>query len=264
MTTINTLLAKLKVRKEALKEIKELSKRGEYIFVIHYSCESFYALKEGQTPRITSIAVRGYKSGQTQSFSIHKVAELKQISPDKIEENYNDLEKIMLEEFFDYLDKHKQHYWVHWNMRDVNYGFQSLEHRFRILGGDPKFLEDSHKFDLAKKVEALWGNDYIGHPRLEKLTKVNGISEKGFLNGEEEAKAFNNKEFVKLHQSTLRKVEILSSILERVFEDTLKTDVKPFNHFLLRLADIVELVGENFIFKSIVILLVVVELFRLF
>ena len=65
MTTINILLAKLRLRKEAIKDIKELSKRDEYILIIHYSCESFYELKEGQTPRITSIAVKNYKSGQT-------------------------------------------------------------------------------------------------------------------------------------------------------------------------------------------------------
>ncbi len=32
---------------------------------IHYSCESFYDRPEGQSPRITSIAIRLLDSGQT-------------------------------------------------------------------------------------------------------------------------------------------------------------------------------------------------------
>ena len=263
MTTINILLAKLRLRKEAIKDIKELSKRDEYILIIHYSCESFYELKEGQTPRITSIAVKNYKSGQTKSFSIHKVAELEKVAFDKIEENYNDLEKLMLKEFFEYLSRHKQHYWIHWNMRDINYGFQALEHRFEILEGLPNYFEDSHKFDLSRKIIALWGADYIEDPRLEKLAEKNNLFRKDFMKGKEEAMAFNNKEFVKLHQSTLRKVDILGNILEKVFEDTLKTNITNFNYFMLRLADMVELIGESFLFKMTLIILAFVEIFRL-
>jgi hypothetical protein len=263
MTVINTLLAKLKARKDALKEIEELSRRKEYVFLIHYSCESFYELKEGQTPRITSIAVRNYKSGQTQSFSIHKVAELEKVAFDEIEKNYNDLEKVMLKEFFEYLGRHKQHYWIHWNMRNINYGFQALEHRFGILGGSPDYLEDSHKFDLSRKIISLWGSDYIDDPRLEKLAEKNSFFRKDFLKGKEEAKAFNDKEFVKLHQSTLRKVDIMSNILETVFEDTLKTNISLFNYLMLRSVDIIESIMENFIFKLIVIILAITQFLNL-
>ena len=47
------------------------------VWVIHYSCESFYDPPEGRSPRITSIALRKLDSAQTVSFSIHKVAEIK-------------------------------------------------------------------------------------------------------------------------------------------------------------------------------------------
>lgn len=39
------------------------------VWVVHYSCESFYDRPNGASPRITAIAVRKLDSGQTVSFS---------------------------------------------------------------------------------------------------------------------------------------------------------------------------------------------------
>ena len=44
------------------------------------------------------------------------------------------------------------------------------------------------------------------------------------LNDKEESIAFNSKEFIKLYQSTLGKIDILSSLLERVLDESLKTN----------------------------------------
>lgn len=68
---------RIKKRKDALQQLNELVQRDEYLLIIHYSCESFYNITDGRSPRITSIAVRYYRTGQTISFSIHKVAEKK-------------------------------------------------------------------------------------------------------------------------------------------------------------------------------------------
>ena len=42
------------------------------------------------------------------------------------------------------------------------------------------------------------------------------------LNDKEEFIAFNSKEFIKLYQSTLGKIDILSSLLEGVLDELLK------------------------------------------
>ncbi len=73
-------------------------------------------------------------------------------------------------------------------------------------------------------VTAIYGIGYIGHPRLEKLVEKNKITNRDFLSGADEAQAFINKEYVKLHQSTLRKVDILANIVERIDNQTLKTN----------------------------------------
>lgn len=221
-----TEIEKRRRRKQALKQLEDLSRQEEHVLLVHYSCESFYDCPEGRTPRVTSIAVRNYSSGQTVSFSIHKIAEIQGIPFGEIEQNYNQLEKEMLDEFFAYMRERMTHKWVHWNMRDINFGFPTLEHRHRVLGGEPVILEDEKKIDLARLLVAIYGTGYIGHPRLESLIKKNKITDLGFLTGKEEADAFDEKDYVKLHQSTLRKVDAFGNILGRTLDGSLKTDAE--------------------------------------
>ena len=197
------------------------------IWVIHYSCESFYDPPEGRSPRITSIALRKLDSAQTVSFSIHKVAEIKGISLFDISKYYDCLEKEMLHNFYGHLKNFQQMRFLHWNMRDSNYGFHAIEHRFRVLGGNNNDLypvDDKSKTDLARLLIDIYGSRYIGHPRLEKLLEKNDISRLDFLAGSQEAEAFESKEFVDLHRSTLRKVDVIANIAGRAHNRSLKTN----------------------------------------
>lgn len=212
--------------KKARNIFSQISNNPENYLIIHYSCESFYDITDGHTPRITSIAVYDYASGQTDSFSMHKVAEKKHISIDDIELHYDNLELTMIEEFFAYADRHSNYYWIHWNMRDINYGFKTLEHRFSVLGGKPFIIPDNRKIDLARTLVQCYGVNYAPHPRMEKLLKQNNIRAKDYLSCQEEADAFTNKEYVKLHMSTLRKVDVFANILNRAINNTLKVNSK--------------------------------------
>ena len=197
------------------------------VWVIHYSCESFYDRPEGRSPRITSIALRKLDTAQTISFSIHKVAETRKVPFSDINECYDCLEREMLQNFYGHLRNFQQTQYLHWNMRDLNYGFQAIEHRFRVLANnsdEPYVVEDNKKMDLARLLIDIYGIRYIGHPRLETLLEKNSISRLGFLTGAEEAKAFEDKEFVALHQSTLRKVDVIANIAERAHDRSLKTN----------------------------------------
>ncbi len=131
---MSSLSFRIKKRRKALETINGFANNSSNLLIIHYSCESFYDIKDGKTPRITSIAVRYYGTGQTKSFSIHKIAERKGLNLQQIEERYDNLEKDMLTEFFQFIKDHKNYNWMHWNMRDINYGFEALENRFAVLG----------------------------------------------------------------------------------------------------------------------------------
>lgn len=211
---------------EARKIFKEIDTNPQNYLIIHYSCESFYDIKDGHTPRVTSIAVYDYATAQTESFSIHKMAEKNHIKIDDIEHHYDELERAMLDEFFEFAKEHKTYFWIHWNMRDINYGFKAIEHRYSVLGGNPYKIPDSNKIDLARQLINCYGVGYAGHPRMEKLLEQNNIKAKDYLNGQQEADAFDNHEYVKLHMSTLRKVDVFANILNRAINSTLKVNSK--------------------------------------
>lgn len=237
---------RLRRRHEAKQTLAKLLDNPENVVIVHYSCESFYDRPDGSSPRITSIAVRNLGTGQTTSFSIHQLAERdRQLRIEEIDANYDELEKKMLKEFYEYAAKHANHWWLHWNMRDINYGFAALEHRCKVLGGKPSEIHESRRCDLARLLVGLYGVGYIGHPRLANLVALNHITDLAFLNGEEESQAFVNKEYVKLHQSTLRKVDIFANIVGRIADGTLKTNARFKEIYGGNVAYIFELLREH-------------------
>ena len=239
-------------RREAKGQLAQLYDHPQNVLTIHYSCESFYDRPDGSSPRITSIAVRNLSSGLTSSFSIHQVAERdKKLNPEEIYTNYDVYERQMLDEFYDFVDRHKHCSWLHWNMRDINYGFAALAHRSQVLGGKSVDIPDTNLVDLARLLVGIYGVGYIGHPRLERLVEKNKITSLNFLSGKDEAQAFDQKAYVKLHQSTLRKVDILANIAERTVDGTLKTNARRKDIYGSNIAYAMELIKEHWIFVLI-------------
>ena len=247
-------LKRLKRRKEIIRKMDGLLERDDTTLVIHYSCESFYDKSDGKTPRITSIAVRNLRSGQTDSFSIHQIAEEQRIDFGDIYDHYDELEKEMLDRYFAFVRDNKHCSWVHWNMRDVNYGFAAIEHRYRVLGGKPIQVAEDRKFDLSRALVDIYGVAYIGHPRLESIIKKNRITDKDFLTGAQEAEAFEKKAFVRLHQSTLRKVDTLANLFDRCSNKSLKTKSSWIEQHGLTPDVLVELAKEHWLVTGILIL----------
>ena len=200
--------------------------------VVHYSCESFYDRLNRRSPRITSIAVLDLGTDQITSFSIHLVAEKEQVGFADIRDQYDHLELKMLEEYFAYLKSYQDRKYVHWNMRDVGYGFEAIQHRFRALGGsseDVFVIDNTKKIDLAMVLKDIYGDTYVSHPRMETLFSINGKIPKDFLTGQEEAHAFENGEYYRFHRSTLGKVQAFADIARLVHDGNLKTDCTFWN-----------------------------------
>lgn len=170
---------------------------------------------------------------------------------DEINLNYDKLEREMLQEFYGFADRHQNHLWLHWNMRDMNYGFPALAHRFKVLGGGPSEIHESKRIDLARLLVDLYGVAYIEHPRLASVVRLNHISDIDSLNGEQEAEAFQNGEYVKLHQSTLRKVDMMAGIVERAVDGTLKTKAKLIEIYGGYLAYTAELIKNHWMVAAI-------------
>jgi hypothetical protein len=158
----------------------------------------------------------------------------------------------MLKEFFQFVKQHSQYKWLHWNMRDINYGFKAIEHRYEVLKGKPEIIIDENKIDISRLLISNYGVGYISHPRLPKLLEKNNIHPKNYLLGEDEAAAFNNKEYIKLHQSTLSKVDVLSNLLERTINNSLKTNAKWKEIYGITPQSIFYIIKENWVAQLII------------
>lgn len=210
-----------KRHKAALQKLR--TTLGGPTLLIHYSCESFYDYTKPTSRRVTSIAVRRGGSSQTKSFSLHLAAEKLGLL-DKIGTHLDQCERQMLDEFYQFVKDHQQAYnWIHWNMRDSNYGFEAISHRHTVLGGTPVELSDDQKLDLSPLLIEIYGKEYTGHPRIEWLVNKNSIHRTAFLTGSQEAEAFAAGNFVAMHQSTLVKVQALGDIAALAAHQRLKT-----------------------------------------
>ncbi|WP_116390904.1 hypothetical protein [Parvularcula marina] len=240
--------------------ISDLFSSADRTIFIHYSCESFYDIVDGRSPRITSIALRFLRSGQTRSFSLHKEAELANLDLQDFSAQIDNLEESMLKKFYDQVEKLEERVWVHWNMRDSNYGFEAIAHRFRVLGGSPVDIPDGQKVDLARVMYDFLGPDYVGHPRFHNLLEFNNMVPRNFLTGAEEAEAFNNGEYVKLHQSTLSKVDAIMDIAAAANEGRLKSQNGYFKTRGLNFSTAAVLIKDHPIFVAISIIAVLLAL----
>lgn len=209
---------------DARAQVKSLSKNKDSLLIIHYSCENLNDNNEGYSPRITSIAVFHVGSATMHSFSIHLIAEIKKIPRDQIHGHYNDLEASMLEDFYKFVQGHQDHSWLHWNMTNINFGFEAVEHRYRVLTGkNPPKIADSKRFNLSSLVSEIYGAAYVDHPKMPNLMNLNGGKPRDFLAGADEVEAFERQEYVKLHKSTMCKVHFFNSVFHKLVTRKLKT-----------------------------------------
>jgi hypothetical protein len=289
-------ISRVRERSKSRKRLDEIYDDSLNAYVIHYSCESFYAVDghpglENST-RVTSIAVRNLKSGQTKTWSIHKSAELKRkldslkamvkanvplptqedsqelaegIPRHQIAEVLDPLEFDMLQGYFAFIESHPDSTYIHWNMRDDVFGFSALEHRFRVLNGMPSILYDKQKFDLARELIVLYGKNYAPHVsasgkkgRIMSIMEMNEITGSDALQGAGEAQAFVKGEFIKLQQSTLSKVDVISNIFDRAHAKSLKTKATFMDKVGIHPIALIEVVREHILVTSLLSLTTIV------
>ena len=246
---MGTTHVRIERRRRWLERIEKLFANPADALVIHYSCENFDNRPDGRSPRVTSIAVKELDSGSTKSFSIHKVAEQEDASLSEIKGHYDDYEKKMLDAFFSFVDEHRDKTWVHWNMRDASFGFEALEHRGRVLGCTPVSVPGAKRLDLARALVGIYGVRYAPHPRLSNLVRVNRIGDIGFMPGDEEPKAFERGDYPGLHRSTLRKVDIIANLAERVADGSLKTKARLWHVYGLRPAGVLAAIRDHWLYR---------------
>jgi len=236
--------------KEGKRILSDLLEKKDKVLIIHYSCESFITT-HGRTPRITSICIRNLGTGQNKTFSIHLQAQFDRLDFNNLsDKDYDNLEKSLLSDFYAYTEKYKDYKWVHWNMRDANYGFEAIANRYRILKGVPIYLADDRLIDFPRVLGKIYTYGFEKNKpsgRLLNLANRNGISTLNALTGKEEADAFESKEYLKLHISTLRKIDIIETIIDRVDKNEIKINTSKKDIYGLSVPGLIEIVRNSWI-----------------
>jgi hypothetical protein len=212
--------------KAALNRIKANSSK---CLAIHYACQSLYDNKEGLSPRIADIVVKSFTNDQTVSFAVHITAEQLRINRDDIDANFDKIEAQMLEDFFSFVRDHRDSLWLHWNMINIQYGFETIAHRYTVQTGKAApTIDIDNRINIADMLVGLYGADYVPLPHIEKLMALNGGVRNDFVSGVDEVKLFKEKEYLRLHASTVRKVRFFCEVIELVIDRRLRTSRKNF------------------------------------
>ena len=216
--------------------LKEIRRKPENFYIIHYSCQSLYDDNEGLSPRITSIAINHVATQQAVSFSTHAIAEELHIERDDVHARFDEIELELLNNFYSFVRDRRDKFWIHWNMRNLTYGFEHLEHRYRTLGQqDAPIIPIERRINLNEITADRYGYGYATHSKMQSLMEMNGGRHRDFLTGPEEVQAFENGEFIRMHNSTLSKVGFFHYVIERMLQGKLRTASKGWGVKLDRL-----------------------------
>ncbi len=214
-----------KQRTDAKLQLKQMFDDADTVLVIHYACESLYDV-QGLSPRIASISVRSLVGKQEAIFAIQLVAERLHIPQDQISAQFDVIERVMLDDFNRFIELHPNHKWLHWNMRNVTYGFDAIKHRYAVLGGELHNIPDNEKVNLSPLLAAIYGKGYAQDPKLYNLIERNQLRSNGLLTGTKEADAFDKGEYLRMMHSNSRKVALILEIAELAHTDRLKTNAR--------------------------------------
>ena len=245
---------RIKQRNESKSILSKLDTANRKVLIIHYSCESFYD-KAGYTPRVTCIGVLNRESNESIVFSLHLQAQKHKIDIHNMsKDDFDKVEKSMLDEFYDYSKHHSSYVWVHWNMRTASYGFQAISNRYEILGGDKILIPDSNKIDLPEVFSKYYTYSYEAHKpngQLLNLAERNKVSTRDALVGIKEAESFEQKQYLNLQMSTMRKVEIIDRLLSKFESSSLTHNARLKEIYDLTIPGIYLMAKESPIFLLI-------------
>lgn len=206
-------------QRKARAELRSVLERGENAFAIHYACQS---LEAATTPRVTSIAIRNLADGTSLTFSIHMEIEL--AAAEGRQPTLNDVELAVLRKFYQFVASHSRAVFLHWNMRDDIYGFPAIEHRYKMLTGQPPApIHESQRVDLARIMKDIYGTGFAPKPHLKSLAEKNHLETAGLVDGKDEPAYFARGDTKALIASTVRKVTLIAEIAHLVDDQTLKT-----------------------------------------
>jgi hypothetical protein len=197
--------------------------------VIHYSRQNLEDNESGMaTPRVIAIIVKSLDGKLSECFAIHHEAEKAKIVWDEITNYYDFLEERLIKGFVTFVKTHRNYNWLHWDMNDVHFSFEAIEHRYKVLvdenGKDFVNIPLDKRVNLNQLLKQIYGDNYENEPQFDNLLKSNnnGVLKNGYLTLSQEANAFKDLNFSKILESLRCKVNFLLEIINKTPSKQLK------------------------------------------
>jgi hypothetical protein len=158
------------------------------VFFVHYQCEKF---NEGQ--KIYNLST--YSKGKVKEYLGNEAENIKEYAA-KVNELLN--EGLTL---------------VHWNQNRTIFGTDHIKKRYKDLTGKDLELEYNNEINLSELLISKFGQNYISHPRLDSLAKLNQFN--GIKETELDNRTFSSNRLL-----------LLTKIYFNALNNNLKTEVE--------------------------------------
>lgn len=225
-------------RKVAVTNLKKVTEDSSKILFIHYSESNTYDDDYGNiSPIITTIVIKSLDGQIDKQFAIHLEADKADISKDQIQDSYRELELRILKLYNDFVKRHLDCFWIHWDMKNIHFGFEAIKHRYeKIFENLDEYCEvpNHHKRNLAALIEGMYGEDFVlGNDKLKTLMlcNSNNILDTRYLTRAEESLQFESKHFDTIIRSVDCKVDFIKKATIKLRDRKLMVSNK--NHYAL-------------------------------
>jgi hypothetical protein len=227
-------MGRYKNRKIARKKLRKITSDPSNVFAIHYSQVQNYKDEDNNlSPLVSAIVVKSLDDSTYKHFSIHLEADRADIPKEEIENNIRELEYWTLKAFNDFVKRNNTKTWIHWDMKNIHFGFEAIKHRFLKLveESNVRFEEIplNKKINLNTVIEDMYGESYIeGDDKLASMLKKNNSDflPQNYLSTENEASEFENHNYNIVLGSLDCKVDFLCKAVKNLKEKNLKVGNK--------------------------------------
>jgi len=216
----------VKDRKIAVANLKKLTEDPSKVLFVHYSQSNTFDDDDygNISPIITSIVVKSLDGQIDQQFAIHFEADKADIPIDEIQYSYRDLELRILKSFNDFARRYSGCNWIHWDMKNIHFGFEAIKHRYEKIFGDLKDYNEipiNNKKNLRDIIEGMYGENFVDGPdTLKSLLKCNSrnIDNNVYISSSIESTEFERKNFDNVIKSVDLKVDFIKKATNKLIQ----------------------------------------------
>lgn len=211
-------------RKIAVANLKKLIEDPSKVLFVHYSESRTYDDDDygNISPIITSIVIKSLDGQIDKQFAIHLEADKADIPKDQIQDSYRELELRILKLYNDFVRRHLDYFWIHWDMKNIHFGFEAIKHRYeKIFESLDDYCEipNNNKKNLKTIIEGMYGDDFVSGPDTLSqlmLCNSNNIENSTYLSKDIESSQFEYKNFIAVIKSVDLKVEFIKKATKKL------------------------------------------------